>query len=300
MTYDPSPIIFYARGPLSETLLSLDLTEYIDFVAIDRTLLWPTPSTLIQIPLSKEGVMLESSLSLLDKRKLMKLLTLILSYSEQTSTAMCLGAFLRSEQVDPESRVFQLIAFSACRCSSLASVDRMPLSLAIKAIFAMKESISHLNRASPFVLPVWGSSELTQAACRKAAVNGCIQIIGKREQSEDQDSVSVSTDSDVNEIIVSLSNSETRIKSDKMIKRTECSSSDMVIYKESFLLESPVFNESSCLLITIPPKCELNPTESAFNILQLTSDSKCCPSGTCNHKIVLLYPFYSYYIGFFI
>lgn len=271
LLYDPSPIIFYARGPLSNLLLSLQLTEYLEFTAIDHQFIWPSERVFIPLPLNKEQVMLETALTLLEKRKLSKLLAfasiLATSYDNLNNANQAaistLGGLLRKEGVDPGSRVYQLIAYGACRCSSQQEVDSLSLQTTVAALEALRGSINHLaGRGSPFVLPLWGSSELSQAACRKAAVFGCTQILQKSLSDIQSAQIQYSR---------TITFSETQHKS---------------IWKAAWLLDRPVLGLSGNVLITIPPSSDLipDPSASSINLVQLTSDSKCCPSGTCKKK----------------
>ena len=277
--HDPSPIIFYARGPISDLLLSLDLAEYIEFTAIDEQFIWPSERMLIPLPLSKEQVMLEPSLTLLEKRKLSKLLgfaALLAAAStssvvnQENRVIVTLGDLLRKEGVNPESRVFQLIAYGACRCSSPEEVDTLSIQSTVSILESLRESINHLSgRGSPFVLPLWGSSELSQAACRKAAVFGCTQILGT--------------------FLHEIQTANIQFKSSVQITETRLRS----VFRAAWLLDQSVLGLSGNVLITIPPSSDLIPdaVASAISVLQLSSDSKCCPPGTCNNSIVHCNPY---------
>ena len=279
--HDPSPIIFYARGPLSELLLSLELTEYLEFMAIDQQYIWPSERVLIPLPLSKEQIMLEGSLTLLEKRKFTKLLgfaATLLASSSANATAT-LGELFRREGVDPESRVFQLIAYGACRCSSLQEVESLSLNSTMNILESLRESINHLNgRGSPFVLPLWGSSELSQAACRKAAVFGCTQILEK-------------SITDIQAANINFNNSIVQSHTDNNYNYS--------IFRATWVLNGPVLGLSGNVLITVPPSSDLipNPSASSINILQLTSDSHCCPPGTCKSSSVEMHTFLILFVG---
>lgn len=215
--------------------------------------------------------MLEGALTLLEKRKLSKLLgfaailaassSLNQSQSIENRVILTLGDLLRKEGVDPGSRVFQLIAYGACRCSSQEEVDSLSIQMTVAVLESLRESINHLSgRGSPFVLPLWGSSELSQAACRKAAVFGCTQILGKSLQ-------------DIQDAQIQFKNSA--------LLTTETQRNS--IYRAAWLLDRPILGLSGNVLITIPPSSDLipDPSASSANFLQLTSGSKCCPTNTC-------------------
>ena len=278
LIYDPSPIVFYARGPLADLILDLDLTEYTDFMAIEHQFIWPSQQVLIALPFSKEQVMLESALTLLEKRKLSKLLGLaaVLASNPENENPDTLADLLAREQVPPESRVFQLIAYGACRCSSLREVNQLSIKSAVKVLESLRTSIHHLNGQCPFVFPLWGSSELSQAACRKAAVSGCIQILGKSFK-------------DVQEAQITFIN---KLEKHNLVPCAQ--------KRKTFLLDRPILgiNGTAPALITIPPSSDLNPRSDApaINILQITSDSNCCPPGTCKTAIYILFNCFRAYL----
>ena len=229
-------------------------------MAIEHQYIWPSQQVLIALPFSKEQVMLEPALTLLEKRKLSKLLGLAaaLALNPENENSVTLADLLTREQVPPESRVFQLIAYGACRCSSLQEINQISLKSAVKVLESLRASINHLNVSSPFVIPLWGSSELSQAACRKAAVSGCIQILGKSFK-------------DVQDAQINFKN---KIEQQNLVPCDQI--------RKTFLLNRPILGINGTALITVPPSSDLNPQtdSSAVNILQLTSDSNCCPSGT--------------------
>jgi RAB protein geranylgeranyltransferase component A len=249
--------------------LSLGLTDYTEFTAVESQFIWTMPRKLISIPLSKEQVMLEASLSLLEKRKLSKLLNSLSSTEGPQSTT--LFDFLASEDIHSESLVFQLIAFGVCRCNSLHEVRKLSISRTIEILQAFKASVMHLDgRAGPFVVPCWGSSELAQAACRRAAVNGSIQMFNK--------SLSV------------LQGEEEEIEFKSVFKQQSATAPQT--FRSCLLLNSPILGIGATAIVTIPPNCIDIRCEKVINILQLTSDSKCCPKGTCKTPSLFTYLFY--------
>ena len=209
--------------------------------------------------------MLEPALTLSEKRKFSKLLSLglkSLSPGSKLNPDSSLADLFRSEQIQPESRVFQLIAYSACRCSSLQEVSTLSLKSAKTILETLQSSIAHLNLQSPFGVPLWGSSEISQGASRKSALQGCIQMFGK----------SFSRD------ILGTS-----LESTKSILLSCTPPVPVKLFRATVLLDMPVLKINNTVILTIPPRCDLNfHGDAAINILQLTSDSKCCPIGTCN------------------
>lgn len=238
-------------------------------MAIEQQFIWPSRQVLIALPFSKEQVMLEPALTLLEKRKLSKLLGLAaaLVLNSESGNSDSLADLLAREQVPPESRVFQLIAYGACRCSSFQEISKISIKSAVTRLETLRASINHLGGQSPFVVPLWGSSELSQAACRKAAVSGCIQILGK--------SLKDVQDAQINFINV-------------VEKHNQVPSQQS---RKAFLLDRPILGINGTALITVPPSSDLNPQPDApaINILQLTLDSNCCPPGTCKYTILTIF-----------
>lgn len=291
-TFDPSPVVFYARGPLADALLQLELTEYLEFVAVERVVLWPSRQQVMQLPLSKEHVMLEPGLTLLEKRQLARLLTAILALSPDT-VSLPLHDLLTRQMIDSASRVFWLVAYGICRCASLAAVRTLRVCDAMQAVSTLRLSTDHLSRPSPFVVPVWGASELAQAACRKAAVQGCVHLLrpetdmGPERLTIDPELCRVRVGEEVKLIGKQMLVRETAEGASHVPEREPRidSPADIprMLHRQTLLLDRPILGDPTNCLFTIPPGSDLNPSldSPVINLLQLNADTKCVPAGKC-------------------
>lgn len=269
--FDPSPLVLMARGPVVEALLDLELADYLEFVAIGRMFLlrWTGEDRfeLLALPVSKEEIMLSSQLDLKSKRQLTRFLT----KPPSTDSQLPLAAFLQSEGLARDTPLWDLIAYAAVRCGSQEETEGMPMSRALEAISALKASILHLAgapcmAASPFILPRWGSSELAQAACRRAAVSGAstTQIMNVSVQTDPQDGV------------IYLGSNPIKAHC-SLIARDPALQQQTILHRACVLWEGPsVLSETGNVLITIPPREAITATAS---LLQLNADTRCVPEG---------------------
>lgn len=68
------PSLMVSRGDLVGTLISSDVSKYVGFRLLDGVSVWEDDGTFHRVPGAKEDVFKDKSISLLDKRRLMKAL----------------------------------------------------------------------------------------------------------------------------------------------------------------------------------------------------------------------------------
>lgn len=249
---DKWPVVFYARGPMAQLLLDLSLTDYLEFGALARISLWPSKLSLLPVPVSKEQVMLEPLLTLPEKRRLFSVMK-ALTQDPELGDGL-LGEWLQQKGIYDNDRLFQLLLYAALQCPDIRSAHKMTISLARETLKCHRQSVEHLSTGSPFVFALWGmGSELAQAACRRAALNGVIQMM-------DRDLIEAAMRGNVKRV---LGKNET----------------GRLVNRWTFLSNEPLIPGSDTELFCIPPQCELNPSESSINILQLASSTRYCPPG---------------------
>lgn len=250
---DKWPVVFYARGPLAQMLLDLSLTDYLEFGALSRGSLWLERRCLVAVPVSKEQVMLEPLLTLPEKRRLFSVIKSLMGLGEGLEEDGLLVEYLRERGIGSDDRVFKLLMYAALQCPSTTAASEMTISTAKATLACHRQSVEHLQTGSPFVFALWGTgSELAQAACRRAALNGVIQIMN-------------------HDLI-----GEARRVAESQINREP---TGRVLYRWTFLRDEVLFPGSATEMFCIPPRCELNGSEYSINILQLTPSTRFCPPG---------------------
>lgn len=92
------PAVLPSRGPLIDLLISQDVGKYVNFRLVDSVLVWQEEKEAFRrVPGSKEQIFKDSSLSLLQKRRLMKFLMEAASDDSPTEVSSPFIEFLQSK-----------------------------------------------------------------------------------------------------------------------------------------------------------------------------------------------------------
>ncbi|KAK4688078.1 Rab proteins geranylgeranyltransferase component A, partial [Tremellales sp. Uapishka_1] len=188
------PTILPSRGSLISTLISSDVSKYVSFRILDSVGLWDEESgTVRKVPGSKEEVFKDKSISLLDKRRLMKFLLFTAGEFEndqslQGKESLPLLDFLRDTFQIP-SVLASSIIYSIAHSSS-ASEPTLPALLRTRRYL---KSLGRYGNSAFLVGQFGGAGELAQGFCRACAVHGGTYVLGPSSIPE-----SISVDSDYN------------------------------------------------------------------------------------------------------
>ena len=111
--------------------------------------------------------MLESSISLLDKRRLMSFIESFREFDDASFDQMLAKSALSDDVVD-------LIKYGICFLKS--AEDNLP-------DLKLREKIEKYFKSlpQPFLYPLYGSSEICQALVRTSAVHGAVQLLNQRD-----------------------------------------------------------------------------------------------------------------------
>ncbi|XP_011501244.1 PREDICTED: rab proteins geranylgeranyltransferase component A 1 isoform X1 [Ceratosolen solmsi marchali] len=170
---DLAPKLLYARGELVELLISSNIARYAEFRAVSRVATC-MDGKLIQVPCSRADVFANKTVSVIEKRMLMKLLTSCMDqgadspefdgYHDKTFLE-----YLNTKNLTPivNHYVMQAIAMSTDKTSCRDGVNRT------------KHFLNSLGRYgnTPFLWPMYGSGELPQCFCRLCAVFGGVYCL---------------------------------------------------------------------------------------------------------------------------
>ncbi|KND01101.1 uncharacterized protein SPPG_04191 [Spizellomyces punctatus DAOM BR117] len=176
---DLAPKLLYNRGPLVELLISSGVGKYLEFKALESVYLsWQGKCELV--PGSKEDVFSNQSVSLVDKRRLMKFLTFAVEYEAQPEIYQDFATrpfidFLRDQKLSPRliSFILHAIAFAVDRADSETITTVQGLALTQRHL----QSLGRWGKTA-FLVALYGAgSELSQAFCRFCAVYGGIYIL---------------------------------------------------------------------------------------------------------------------------
>lgn len=173
---DLAPKLLFARGELVELLISSNIARYAEFRAVSRVATF-MDGKLSQVPCSRADVFANKTVSVVEKRMLMQLLT---SCMEQGADSPEFDGFrdktfleyLKTKSLTPivQHYVVQAIAMATEKTSCRDGVNRT------------KHFLNSLGRYgnTPFLWPMYGSGELPQCFCRLCAVFGGVYCLKRQ------------------------------------------------------------------------------------------------------------------------
>ncbi|KAG8194753.1 hypothetical protein JTE90_026397 [Oedothorax gibbosus] len=163
---DLAPKILFSRGSLVELLISSNIARYAEFQCITRVLTYIS-GHIEQVPCSRADVFSTRSVSVVEKRMLMKFLTFCLKFEDQPEEYQSYEdktfvEFLRSRKLTSNVEYYVVHA--------IAMVDENCLTLeGLKSTQKFLQSLGRYGK-SPFLCTCYGSAELPQCFCRLCAV----------------------------------------------------------------------------------------------------------------------------------
>ncbi|XP_012273654.1 rab proteins geranylgeranyltransferase component A 1 [Orussus abietinus] len=173
---DLAPKLLFARGELVELLISSNIARYAEFRAVSRVATF-MDGKLTQVPCSRADVFANKTVSVVEKRMLMQLLT---SCMEQGADSPEFDGFrdktfleyLDTKNLTPivKHYVMQAIAMATDKTSCRDGVNRT------------KHFLNSLGRYgnTSFLWPMYGSGELPQCFCRLCAVFGGVYCLKRQ------------------------------------------------------------------------------------------------------------------------
>ncbi|GMT18314.1 hypothetical protein PFISCL1PPCAC_9611, partial [Pristionchus fissidentatus] len=182
---DISPKVLLSRGDLVRTLCDSEVSAYAEFKLVDRLLGVTSSESSIdihRIPCSRGEIFDSESLSMLDKRRLMKLLQLCMQWhaapdqceSVQEAIDTPFVEFLATQNI--QGALADLLLHSL---SFLSPAGVSPATGAsLRALCRFMDSVGVFG-PSPFLVPLYGSGELPQCFARLCAVFGGIYCLGR-------------------------------------------------------------------------------------------------------------------------
>ncbi|KAH8402251.1 hypothetical protein KR009_010866 [Drosophila setifemur] len=200
---DLCPRILYAAGELVQLLIKSNICRYAEFRAVDNVCMRHN-GEIVSVPCSRSDVFNTKSLTIVEKRLLMKFLTACNDYGEDKSNEDSLAfrgrtfqEYLQAQRVTEKisSCVMQAIAM----CSPNTSFE--------EGMQRTQRFLGSLGRYgnTPFLFPMYGCGELPQCFCRLCAVYGGIYCL-KRAVKD------IGLDSNTNELVLSSAGKTLRAK----------------------------------------------------------------------------------------
>lgn len=163
---DAHPWILSASGPTCATLVADQVSQYLEFRPIQKNGVITSKGERLFVPSSKEDIFLDTNLSLIEKRQLSRMLTLKVEDETKPFKEVIAGF---TEKLQETILHGMLMSNSNITCKE-----------AFERLTAYKDGLGRYGPGTaPFLLPLYGTSEISQAYCRQAAVNGATFIMGQ-------------------------------------------------------------------------------------------------------------------------
>jgi Rab proteins geranylgeranyltransferase component A len=173
------PQIIYAKSDFLTALVSSKIAPQLEFVAVGPS--WVLgQGGLRKIPSTREAVFNDDSLSMRDKRSLMKLLRHVLQDETDRISDVTTQPEETLEQLLQRFRIPSSL-HSAVQALALTtvSIGRTDSQASLRRIQRHLQSIGHLGPGFGAVIAKYGSNpEIAQVACRAQAVGGGIYLLG--------------------------------------------------------------------------------------------------------------------------
>lgn len=178
-TLSLNPQIIYAQSTFLPTLVSSRIHSQLEFLAVGSWWIH-RDKKLHRIPGTREDVFNDETLSMKDKRGLMKFLRFALQEEEDTSAvavdpALSFTDVLSNTFKLRDSLQAPLLALAL----SPAPATSIPFSVALSRIRRHMRSMGYFGPGFGAVVAKYGgNSEMAQVACRAGAVGGAVYLLG--------------------------------------------------------------------------------------------------------------------------
>ncbi|XP_066918385.1 rab proteins geranylgeranyltransferase component A 1-like [Clytia hemisphaerica] len=174
---DVNPKFLFSAGPLVNAIIKANISHYSEFQVVNRILTCKNDS-IIEVPCNRSDIFSSSFLSMIEKRTLMKFLTLCLEFDADSPSEdvkkyqeKSFVEFLQSRRLSENLQKFIIFSIAMVKPNT-------------STLEGLKETCSFLKSLgrygkSPFIWPLYGVGELPQAFCRMSAVFGALYCLGK-------------------------------------------------------------------------------------------------------------------------
>lgn len=171
---DLAPKLLFAKGPMVEILIKSQVSKYVEFLNVNNILIY-IDDAIERVPCSKSDVFSSKSVNVIDKRLLMKVLTSIQNYTDESNTFGEFEGktFLEYLKSNLPEKFANFILYSIA-----AGDQNTPCLEGVKKAKKFLSCLGYYGN-SPFLWPLYGSSELLQGFCRQCAVFNGIYCLNR-------------------------------------------------------------------------------------------------------------------------
>ncbi|KAJ2849156.1 hypothetical protein IWW36_002828 [Coemansia brasiliensis] len=259
-----APKVALCRGQLVELLIDCGIGEYVQFKGIENNMLLHN-GKLERVPESKEDVFASTSLSLIEKRKLMKLLTTMHASTEQFADLIeeCKNEdfeqLLRSK-FKLDGMLLDAVLYAVARVNGKVDAPE-----GCERVRKYVMSIGRYGRMAYLCGMYGGGSEIAQAFCRLCAVSGGTYILN-------QQVTDITCESDGYAIRFDDATVKARRVIMNPIYDLEARTNGTVVSRAICILDQPVLGEDTSAMLSYQ-------SHSLVSLLYMTHATMAVPSG---------------------
>jgi len=273
---DIMPCLLWSQGPVIDLLIRSGVSRYLEFKCLEQSLM-VMEGTLRQVPCSKADVFKNKYISLKEKRQLMKFLSSITQPTEEDQASLLENIekpFIELLESRGLSSILQSFIMYAIALIDKNQTEREHQITTKEGLELMKSFMSSVSKYgnTPFLVPLYGTSELAQAFCRLAAVFGATYLLQQTATQlviEDGKCVGI------------VNSTGQRITTDYIIANPEHLSPLVKLEKKSIsrciCITDRSLSDEDLLVIRIPPGVHNN--AYAITVIQLSASTMSCPAG---------------------
>ncbi|KAJ2784445.1 hypothetical protein GGI15_002246 [Coemansia interrupta] len=185
-----APKLALCRGDMIDLLIDLRIGEYVQFKGVEHSYIVHN-GKIEKVPESKEDVFASKTLSLIEKRKLMRLMTVIADDDEcqklmdeaAQSSEQDFGQFMQSK-FKFDGKLLDAVVYSVARADA---VHRLGAAEGCERVRKYVRAMGRYGRMAYLCAMYGGGSELAQAFCRLCAVSGGTYILGEHVEISQKD-----------------------------------------------------------------------------------------------------------------
>ncbi|KAI8092542.1 GDP dissociation inhibitor-domain-containing protein [Halteromyces radiatus] len=176
---DTVPKILPSRGDLVEILIRSGVGRYMEFKSVDDMFIFDhTKRRMEKVPGSKEDVFVNKSISLPDKRKLMKFLKYAMDDDRDLELLKDYETMTYAEFLQDRFKITGNLQNAVVHAISLSRSD-VNAKQGFERTQAFMKSIGRFGKGAYLCTLYGGGSEISQAFCRICAVYGGVYILGQ-------------------------------------------------------------------------------------------------------------------------
>uniref|UniRef100_A0A1B6CWS9 Rab proteins geranylgeranyltransferase component A n=1 Tax=Clastoptera arizonana TaxID=38151 RepID=A0A1B6CWS9_9HEMI len=272
---DLAPKLLFSRGSLVELLISSNIARYAEFRSVSRVLTWLN-GRLETVPCSRADVFATKHVTVVEKRMLMKLLTLCVEYTPNNNEfdgfenkTFC--EYLRSKNLTDNLLHYVLYAIAM-------STETTPC---MEGVARTQRFLSSLGRYgnTPFLWPMYGSGELPQCFCRLCAVFGGVYHLKRAANSV------IVEQKDNNYVCTGIVSGSQRLATEHLVLAVSDAPSSFLKAAPTGGLSRGIFitnrsimhaNKEMLTLLQFPP---MNGLTEPITILEVGPSTNACPAG---------------------